>query len=193
VPRDSFLDTSPLEGAPELARKLLKESGAEGSTQTRPLVFRYFRHPSARKIAEWLQSQWKKNLDLEVKLEEVSQGTYWQSLQSHPSPLFMGIKTSAYPDPDIFFRAYAEPNVLNAGQWTDEAYTEQVQQASLSADPDKRRKIYIQLSRKLLIEKPALIPLLLKSSAHLIKPFVEGVEFNALGGLDLSRLSYDRG
>jgi oligopeptide transport system substrate-binding protein len=190
APVDSYLDTIPLEGAPALARSLLKDAGFPPGKAVPPLKLRYFNRPAIKELAEWLQAQWKQKLGLAVTLEGQDPKSYWADLTANPAPLFLNSKGAAYPDPDAYFRLFADRNPQNLGRWSDEDYDKWMDEAQRKGAAAERRGLYVQASRRLLVEKPGILPLYFRHTGYLVKPYVKGLVINPLTSVDLTSASY---
>ncbi|WP_267502918.1 ABC transporter substrate-binding protein, partial [Borreliella garinii] len=63
----------------EMARKLLIDAGYPNGKNFPLLKVKYNTSDSQRKIAEFIQNQWKKNLNINVHLENEEWSTYINS------------------------------------------------------------------------------------------------------------------
>jgi len=186
-----FSDTIPEKGSALLAREFLKEAGFPQGTQVPPLTLQYFNRPSMKELAEWIQAQWKKNLGLEVRLEGRDPKTYWTYLSKNPAALFLNSKGASYPDPDTYFSLFTSGNPQNIGRWSDDQYDAWVEKAKRTPNLSERKALYHKLTKRILIEKPALIPLYYRSTGYLIKPYVKNLVINPLTSIDASAVTYD--
>ncbi len=191
-PKDSHLDTVPMDGSATLARKLLRQAGFGKGRKAPPLTLRYFNRPAMKELAEWAQQSWKKVLGIEVKLQGEDVKTYWSELRTKPAPLFLNSKGASYSDPDAYFRLFQKGNPDNLGRWKDPDYERWTQAAAKSTNSSERLLLYKKASRRILVENPGMIPLYFRSTGYLIKPFVKGIEINPLTSVDFSRVSYER-
>lgn len=188
-PSSSSIDTIPLEGAPALARALLKEAGFPDPAKMPPLTLRYFNRPAIELLAEWLQGRWKKALGIDVRLLGEETQSYWSSLAREPAPLFISSKGASYPDPDAFFRPFETGGAQNLGRWTDADFDKLVRESMRQGGSDRLATL-VAASRRLLVERPAAIPLYFRATGYLIQPFVEGLVINPLTSVDFSRARY---
>ncbi len=188
-PTNSSIDTIPLEGTPTLARALLKEAGFPDPLKMPPLTLRYFNRPAMKLLAEWLQGLWKKELGIEVRLQGDETKSYWTSLAHDSAPLFVSSKGASYPDPDSFFRLFESAGYQNLGRWSDADFDRLVRE-SVSQRGSERLASLVAASRRLLVERPAAIPLYFRATGYLTQPFVEGIEINPLTSVDFSRAKY---
>ena len=192
APEETHLETISLKGTPALGRKLLRDAGFDSPAKIPPLTLKYFNRPVIKELAEWLQAQWKRNLGIRVSLEGFDPKMYWTLLERDISPpLFINSKGASYPDPDAFFRLFTSDSEQNLGHWKDTDYDHWVDEAASLPDAKARQAMYVHASRRLLIERPGIIPLYFRSTEFLIKPFVRGVVINPLTGVDLSTAFYE--
>ena len=176
---------------PELAKRLLFEAGWDGKRPMPPLTLKYFNRPAIQELAVWLQAQWKKNLGIEVKLDGMETKVYWSTLGHEPTALFLNSKGPSYPDPDTYFRLFADKNPQNLGRWSDTDYDGWVKEAGRASEPGARLQSYRLASRRALNEHPALIPLYFKTVEYLVKPFVKNLGIDPLTGVDFSHVEYE--
>lgn len=181
-----FAANAPIRSDLARARELLKKAGFGPGKAPPPLTLHYFNRPAIAQLAEWLQAQWKRNLGITVLLEGQEPKTYWSTLGAKPVALFVNSKGASYPDPDTFFQLFTSENPQNLGRWKDAEYDAWVREASTSASAPTRARLYGKASDRLLMEKPALIPLYFRSTEYLIKPGLKGVVINPLTSVDLS-------
>ena len=191
APEDSHLESISMGGSPALARKLLRDAGFDNPAKIPPLALKYFNRPVIKELAEWLQAQWKKNLGIRVTLEGFDPRTYWTIVDQDSPALFINSKGASYPDPDAFFRLFTNESEQNLGHWKDTDYEKWVDDAAGLSDSKARQAMYVHASRRLLVERPGIIPLYFRSTEYLIKPFVKKVVINPLTGIDLTAAEYE--
>lgn len=186
-----FLDTIPPQGAPELAKSLMKEALLEIEEKVRknlpPLVLWHTRHSEYFELARWIQEQWRSKLGLRVTLASVNPERFELTLGRNPKPLFLQVESAAFPDPDAFFSLFATHNPRNLGRWRDSDYENWLQKAKHGPH---RRDHYTKISRRLLVEKPAIIPLYFATVSYLVKPYVKDLAFSPAARVDFSSASY---
>jgi len=190
APAEKLAANIPLKGSPELARAFLKQAGFATPALVPPLTLKFFNRSAVRELAEWLQSEWKKNLGIVVALDAMDVKTYWAELARNPAPLFLNSKGASYPDPDAFFRMFADENAQNLGRWDDAEFDRLVAAARAASGAGDRRALYLKASARLLDENPGIIPLYFRDTQMLVKPFVKNLGINPLTSVYFSGVSY---
>jgi ABC-type oligopeptide transport system substrate-binding subunit len=148
---------------PEQARQLLAQAGYPGGCGF-PVVdwlVANVRIP----CAEYLQTQWRENLGVEISWEP------WVAadvLQSQPPHMLTAGWIADYPDPDNFLRASIVPWWIG---WGNEACERLVEKARRVTDQAERMKLYAQAER-ILVREARIIPLTYDASHWLAKPWV---------------------
>jgi len=175
----------------ERARKLLKAAGFGPGAVMPPLTLRYFNRPAIRLLAEWIQSQWKSVLGLQVQLDGQDPKTYWSQLGKTPAALFINSKGASYPDADAFFSLFTSPSAQNLGRWNDKEYDRWIAQAASTQSQKERVSLYQRAEKRLIEERPGLIPLYFRATQVLIKPGIRGLVINPLTSLDLRAATRD--
>jgi ABC-type oligopeptide transport system substrate-binding subunit/DNA-binding SARP family transcriptional activator len=150
---------------PERARQLLAETGyAEGrgfpdiDSPTRRAVLP---HP------EYLQTQWRENLGIEITWDVMEWATYLERLEEPPHIFLMGWLAD-YHDPDNFLRVGLWRERV---RWQNEVYDKLVEEARRVTDQGARMQLYRQAER-ILVEEAAIIPLYYGRQHLLVKPWV---------------------
>jgi oligopeptide transport system substrate-binding protein len=129
-------------------------------------------------IDEYLQTQWRENLGVNIQWEAIKLGQYHSRLQEAlPHMSHMGW-VADYPDPDDFLRVCLE--VYYPKPW-NEAYAQLVGAARRVTDQDERMKMYRQAD-KILVEEAVIMPLIYGTIIGLVKPWVSRFALSAFKG-----------
>ena len=172
------------------AKELLQSSGIGDLAQLPPLTLYYFENSSMRDLAQWVQSQWKSKLGVQVVLESTDVKSYWAKMSKKPSPLFLNSKGASYQDPHTYFELFESTNPQNVGKWNDATYDRLIQAASQEVSSEKRDELYARATTRAVWENPALIPLYFKGGPYLIRPNIDGFKSNPLTGIDFRPLKW---
>jgi oligopeptide transport system substrate-binding protein len=174
---------------PDRARRLLTEAGYPGGQGLPPLTYVYNTGPVNTLIAENLQAQWKRNLNVSVTLDNAEWKVYLKRLQNDPPALFRLGWGADYPDPDNFMALFTAGSGNNHSGWANPRYDALVAEAAAEPDPQKRLALYRQAQRILTEEDVPIIPLFADVQNVLIKPWVNGLVLNAMEVLSLQNVT----
>jgi oligopeptide transport system substrate-binding protein len=174
---------------PSAAKRLLAQAGyPEG--QGVPAVTAVFNtSPVNSLIAENLQAQWKRNLNVEVGLDNLEWKVFLDRLQTDPPALFRLGWGADYPDPDNFMVLFTTDSGNNRTRWGTPRFDALVARAASEPDPDRRIALYDEAQRILVEEDVPIIPLFVSVQNILIKPYVKDLNLNAMELLYLKTVS----
>jgi oligopeptide transport system substrate-binding protein len=170
---------------PDAARALLAKAGfAEGLARDgQPLRFDILIPnvlPHSRPIAEMTDNHWRRNLGIAPRIV-VQEFSVW--IQSIVTRSYSGVCEGGgwpdYYDPKAFFDWYANGSQNSGTGYADRVFDELLARADTVADPLLRLQAMANCERHLLASMPV-IPILHNVFAYLQKPFVSGMEGNAL-------------
>jgi oligopeptide transport system substrate-binding protein len=149
---------------PTQARELLAQAGYPNG-QNFPSFELCWVRPSS--LHEYLRSQWKEVLNLDVKITMLD----WEKIfkgRSSRSMNFIGWDAD-YPDPDVYLRTFVRKHALH---WQNQEYDRLLEQAQQSINQKDRIRFYKQAD-KILIEDAVIMPLTYPRSHRLFKPWVK--------------------
>jgi oligopeptide transport system substrate-binding protein len=168
--------------SPEYARKLLEDAGLAGAKATgklRPLELHFNTSEVHRDIAEVAAEQWRKALDLDVRLRNQE----WKSFLDAQGKLDYDLSRSSwiadYADPSSFLEIWTTGHENNRTGWSNRQYDDLIAAARVERDPARRRDLYGNAERILMHELPC-IPVYHYVSQNLVDPRVGGFGQNAL-------------
>jgi ABC-type oligopeptide transport system substrate-binding subunit/class 3 adenylate cyclase/ABC-type dipeptide/oligopeptide/nickel transport system ATPase subunit len=169
-----FSDHIALPYDPARARQLLAEAGhpsgrnlAEISLVTRK---------DRKVIAEFLQRQWRDNINHEIEIEDLGIQDYQNRLMKDQYSIAYAGWWADYADPDNFLRVCiydAIPPRLKAD------YDDLLEQARQTTNPSERLRIYQEMDR-MLIDEALVIPLVYAQGHLMIKPWIKNYQTSAL-------------
>lgn len=160
---------------PEKARALLKEAGYSNGAAIPGLLLSFNSDATNKKIAEWAQAQWRKNLNVEVPLDNREWKSYLSLLKEDPPALFRMGWGADYPDPDNFMNLFTSYSGNNHTRWKNLNYDRLISDGASNSDSKKRQGIYDQTQKIILEDEAILIPLFSPTQNVLVreklKPF----------------------
>jgi len=173
---------------PEKARTLLAEAGYPGGQNFPPFSIAYNTDPTHRLIAQLVQAQWKKNLGLEVGLEDQEWKVYLKKLDIDAPPVFRLGWGADFPDPDNFMNLFISTSGNNRLMWKNERYDRLIARGAAEQNPEKRQAIYNEAQVLLTETDSAIISLFVAAQNVLVKPYVQNLGLNAMEWLYLKRV-----
>ncbi len=174
----------------EKARALLAEAGYSGENKFPPFSISYNTDPTHRLIAQFVQEQWKKNLGLEVSLEDQEWKVYLKKLDVDPPPVFRLGWGADFPDPDNFMNLFISTSGNNRLQWKNDRYDRLIARGAAEQDPATRQAIYNEAQILLTETDSAIISLFVAAQNVLVKPYVQNLGLNAMEWLYLKRVRF---
>lgn len=170
------------------AKQELKASGVDLSPGF-ALDYIYPDWDKSEAVAQWIQSDLKENLKLDLKLQKFENKAFRSQLDMQASSLFEASWTADYPDPDTFVSLFLGTSGNSHISWKNPQFDESVQKARQTRARVEREQLYFQLQNVLLNDEAVLVPLYYEPNLALIKPRVKTIELNSLGYLYLRRLN----
>jgi len=166
---------------PKQAGELLKQAGYESGKKLPPITLMFNIQQEHQLICEYVQAQWQAHLGITVYLKNMEWKVFLKELDLDPPQVFRLGWVADYPDPDNFARVFTSQSGNNHTNWKNLVYDQLVELGVQETDPEKRRAIYNRLQRILLEEECVIVPLYFYVQNWLVKPYVQGLEFNPLG------------
>jgi oligopeptide transport system substrate-binding protein len=180
---------------PAEARRLLSTSKYAGSDALRSIVIQHNLAAFSRMRSEWIRDQWRTNLGLDVRTEQLdgpALGQLYRKEETIPYTTNIGWCLD-YPDPQestsVVFRSGSGVQFRNTG-YSDAAFDRLVDEADRSQDQARRDELYRSAAR-LLTERAVVVVLNSGRSISLRKPWVRGVtdspldyELSSIAGME---------
>jgi ABC-type oligopeptide transport system substrate-binding subunit len=94
-----------------------------------------------------------------------------------------------YPDPDNFLALFTKDSGNNHSRWANARYDALIAEASSEPDPKRRLAMYREAQRLLTEEDVPIIPLFTHVQNMLVKPWVRGLDVNAMEIMSLQGVS----
>jgi len=172
------------------ARMLLKEAGFLGGKNFPVFSILFNSYTEHQLIAEAVRDMWKKELNITVKLEEVTAPVYWKRLFDMDFDLARSSWVGDYFDPNSFLELYEFETGNNCTGWTDPRFTKLINQGKQEQDPKIRHQFYYQ-AEKMLMEQVPIIPIYTPISYFGLKPYVKGIYPNMMDIYPLKKVKIE--
>lgn len=172
------------------ARAALGLAGFLSGQELPPITLSYGEEGDNALVVEALQSHWRENLGVEVRLEGLPLAEFNKRLsETYNSPqtglqLYLSIWSADYPDPQNFLSQQLhseQPN--NNGHWSDSEFDRLVEEADSLGEQGqriRRLQLYMQ-AEQIALDKVGWLPLYNPKLNILIRPTVSGLVFTPQG------------
>ena len=171
-PQSSALEESSQAELNAQAKMLLQAAGY-GPNRPLKLTLLYNTQEVHQKIAIAVASMWKKNLGVNVKLQNQEWKTYIDSRNTGNFDVIRASWVGDYNEPSTFLSLLTSTNSGNIARFNDPAYDKVIRQASLENTAEARNADY-NAAEKILAEKAPIAPIYQYTNGRLIKPWVKG-------------------
>lgn len=191
IPTDVFFgypSIKDVEFNPEKAKQLLAEAGFRDERgiydaskfPINEVNITYNTSDSNKFVAEIIQSQWKRNLDLTVPLKNMETKTFISTTAKLDYKGFARYGyISDYIDPYSLLSIFATDGGDNGTGWKNARYVEIIDVANRTLDPVERNRLLAEAERLFLEEQP-IIPMTTSSTNWLKKPYLKGIYANPM-------------
>ncbi len=173
---------------PQKARKLLAEAGYPDGKGFPTVHLSFQTMYDIQKEAEIAQYLWKKNLNVDVRLDNMEWKVLLSKLDEDPPQVFRMGWFVDYPDADSYMNVFLSDSGNNHTRWKNSRYDALVQQAVITLNPKERQRLYDQAQQLLLEQDTAIVPVYATEKTYLVKPRFQGLTINALNLPDFDRL-----
>lgn len=165
---------------PKRANKLLDEAGYQDRSRLPTLQLSYNTNANHKMIAENIQSQLKKNLRIDIELDNQEWKTYLQRLSLKQTQIFRLGWLADYPDPDNFMNLMTSFSENNHTNWEHKEFDNLILKA-LTLPNDPKRKSFYDSAQKILLEQEVpVLPLFSGISHKLISFRVKNYPLNTM-------------
>ena len=164
---------------PKKARKLLAAAGYPPKPFPK-VILSYNTNEDHKRVAESIQAQLKKHLNISIELSSQEWKTYLQFLQTKMQQLYRAGWQADYPDPHNFMNLMSSDSSNNWTNWKNAKYDRLIKQASVLSDKQKKIILY-KNAQQILVEKDApVIPIYSIQSHWLIHKRVAKFPLNVM-------------
>jgi oligopeptide transport system substrate-binding protein len=169
------------------AKKLLADGLKEKGLDKLPVVtLIYNTSEGHKKIAEAVVDMWKKNLSVEVKLENQEFGVYIKNRQSGNFQVARAGWGADYNDPMTYIDLLMTGGGNNNSKYSNAEYDNLVKEALTSQDEKKRMEAMAK-AEKIMINEMPIVPVYYYTGIWAQKPYVKNVFVDYKGDIDFTR------
>ena len=165
---------------PEEAARLLDEAGYKNRSSFPRIKLSYNTTADHKMIAENVQSQLKRNLNIDIDLINQEWKTYLQRLSTGDTEIFRLGWMADYPDPDNFMNLMTSFSDNNHTHWSLEEYDRLILKAMSLPNGSRRQALYDKAQKILLEWEAVVFPLFAGVSHLLISPRLKKYSLNVM-------------
>ncbi|WNN69952.1 ABC transporter substrate-binding protein [Kluyvera cryocrescens] len=172
TPHPSAMEQSSQAELNAQAKTLLQAAGY-GPNRPLKLTLLYNTSENHQKIAIAVASMWKKNLGVDVKLQNQEWKTYIDSRNTGNFDVIRASWVGDYNEPSTFLSLLTSTNTGNIARFNEPAYDKVIRQAAMENTATARNADYNE-AEKILAEKAPIAPIYQYTNGRLIKPWLKG-------------------
>ena len=186
----SYLCRAHIPYDPAGARKLLAEAGHPGGAGLGPIDILFNTSELHRELAEAIQAMWKKELGLDVRLNNQDWKVYLASRAQMDYTICRAGWIGSL-DPSYFLENFVSKGANNLTGFASPEYDRQIKQAQFALDRAERDECF-QQAEAILMEQAPIVPVYFYTNIYLLKPSVRGWHSNPVDYHPLEELSLGR-
>jgi len=171
---------------PVRARDCLAKAGYPDGKGLPKLEILFNTSEDHKRIAEAIQSMWKRELHVDVELSNQDFASYIKATSGLEYGIAKRSWIGDYLDPNSFLACYVGGDGNNRTGWSNPRYDALIRGAAVETDAAKRLAMLAEAETLLLSESP-IIPIYQYTATELVKPYVRGLYPTAL---DVHPLTY---
>ncbi|MRS13315.1 oligopeptide ABC transporter substrate-binding protein OppA [Enterobacteriaceae bacterium RIT691] len=187
-PQPSAMESMSQQELNAQAKTLLTAAGY-GPTRPLKLTLLYNTSENHQKIAIAVASMWKKNLGVDVKLQNQEWKTYIDSRNTGNFDVIRASWVGDYNEPSTFLSLLTSTHSGNISRFNNPAYDKVINQATLETT-DKARNADYNEAEKIIAEQAPIAPIYQYTNGRLIKPWLKGYPIENPEDVAYSRTMY---
>ena len=143
----------------EKAKELLAEAGYPDGEGFPKFTILYNTNEAHKKIAEFIQQEWKENLGIDCDLENQEWKTYLATARAGDFQVERAGWIGDYQDPNTFLDMFVTGGAMNGGRYSNPEYDELIEKASRMEPGEERFKTLQKAERLFIEEDQGVIPI----------------------------------
>ncbi len=169
--------------------KTLLQAAGYGPGRPLKLTLLYNTSENHQKIAIAVASMWRKNLGVDVKLQNQEWKTYIDSRNTGNFDVIRASWVGDYNEPSTFLSLLTSTHSGNISRFNDPAYDKVMKQAAMEATAKARNADY-NAAEKILAREAPIAPIYQYTNGRLIKPWLKGYPINNPEDVAYTRTMY---
>lgn len=158
------------------AKESLKKAGYENGQGFPTLTLLLVESALNHSLGDFLQAEWKKHLNIDIKLEFTDTKTRSARFNSQDYQLVTGGWQEDYPDPENWFLGLWETDgSINKTGTSIKALDDVIAKAKFNQNDEQRRQQYRDAEKLLLEQASGISPLWHTQAKFLVKPYIKGM------------------
>ena len=153
---------------PEQAKRLLAEAGYPDGKGFPVLTVIYNTLESHKLIAEYIQESWKRNLGIDIKIQNYEWKTFLDIRHQHDFDISRAGWIGDYQDPNNFLEIFQTGHGINDGEYSNPKFDELVRKAATMKGGSERFQVLHDAEAVLLTEDQGMLPIYSYVSQSLI-------------------------
>jgi oligopeptide transport system substrate-binding protein len=162
------------------AKALLAEAGYANGEGFPPTELLYNTSEGHRKLAVAIQQMWKKNLNIDITLNNQDWKVYLDSEASGNFQISRAGWIGDYVDPNTFLDMWLKDGGNNRTGWHNNEYDQLISEAAPAAKQRAQRYAHFRRAEAILMDAMPIIPIYTYNSTHLVHTHVKGMPSNIL-------------
>jgi len=169
--------------------KTLLQAAGYGPSRPLKLTLLYNTSENHQKIAIAVASMWRKNLGVDVKLQNQEWKTYIDSRNTGNFDVIRASWVGDYNEPSTFLSLLTSTHSGNISRFNDPAYDKVMKQAAMEPTAKARNADY-NAAEKILAREAPIAPIYQYTNGRLIKPWLKGYPINNPEDVAYTRTMY---
>jgi oligopeptide transport system substrate-binding protein len=181
-----------IEFDPDMAKKELELAGYPGGQGMPKLTLMYNTSEGHKKIAEFIQSNWKEYLGIDVEIANQEWAVYLKTVYEDAPQVYRMGWCADYPDENNWvLEVFHSVKSNNSIKWNNAEFDQLTEQAAFESDPAKRKELYYKAEKILCVDEAAIIPIYYYTRVNLTKSYVTRT-YAPLGGEQINKWKISR-
>ncbi|WLR51583.1 peptide ABC transporter substrate-binding protein [Bacillus tianshenii] len=179
-----YFEDANFEEAKKLLEKGMEELGYNSVEDFPEISLSYNTNEAHAKIAQAIQDMWKKNLGVEVTLDNAEWAVYIEKLHQGDYQIGRMGWLGDFNDPMNFLELFKEKGGNNDTRWHDEKFASLLEQSQTETDAEKRKEMLKQ-AEEIFMEAMPVAPIYFYTNPWVQDENLKGVVISGLGDIQL--------